>query len=268
MGKAIRRGKRINEKRAKALLAMLARCGNIFDAEISTAADDIRGYCLRRGIDYQHMIERARTYGEQIPHLENLVGSVWTSEGAKISRVYQDTGEEEILVEGDGQYSEAYYWTAFEQAVGHLNQMIEKQAMFELHSAIERGVASVEAYISHRAHHWNRLNKDKSLHDNESEKVRLEDKLRNWVPIMSGGRRIDLGSRSWQNFAQLKSIRDKSVIHPNRSSFGMSIVEMASIANLFKSGIAESLVELHLLFQERIPAIIIKESFAPDFLVD
>ena len=83
---------------------------------------------------------------------------------------------------------------------------------------------------------------------------------------MTNGKKLEK-KQNWEHFIKLRKIRDNTTIHAKQSSFEISIYDMAKIINRFQGGIAGLLIQLHDLFDEKIPAIIIRDSFAPEVYV-
>jgi hypothetical protein len=81
---------------------------------------------------------------------------------------------------------------------------------------------------------------------------------------MTGGKRLDKSIINWPNYKFLRKIRDDNVIHSKTSGYSISDQKLVEYMNKFKTGIARLLVQLHVLFNEKIPSRIIRGSFAPD----
>lgn len=77
---------------------------------------------------------------------------------------------------------------------------------------------------------------------------------------MTNGKKLDKGNCYWSNFKILRSVRDNTTIHAKQSGYGISYDNIAELANLYLSGL---LIELHMLFNNPIPAIIIRNFYAP-----
>lgn len=56
------------------------------------------------------------------------------------------------------------------------------------------------------------------------------------------------------------------MVHGKSPSVGWSYGDMAKVINRFRS-LAALLVDLHLIHNNRVPAVIIRSAFAPDVLV-
>ena len=94
--------------------------------------------------------------------------------------------------------------------------------------------------------------------------IQLEEKIDIWIPKMSGGKKLDKSIRNWQDFIALRKIRDHISIHPKATVCGIKFNEFANKVNLFRTGIAGILIQLHMLFKEPVAAKIIRSSFSPE----
>jgi hypothetical protein len=81
---------------------------------------------------------------------------------------------------------------------------------------------------------------------------------------MTGSRKLNKSGADWRDFRILRAIRDDEAIHPKTSGYSFSYSELAQKINLFRTGIARLLIQLHLLFDEKIPRVIIRAAYAPD----
>ena len=78
------------------------------------------------------------------------------------------------------------------------------------------------------------------------------------------GKKLDKGAKSWENYKLLRSIRDDENIHAKNLAYGFTLETLAVRINLFKTGVAGMLIQLHLLFGMRIPTSIIRARFHRD----
>jgi len=81
---------------------------------------------------------------------------------------------------------------------------------------------------------------------------------------MAEDKKLDKSIRNWRDFKELKKIRDHVFIHSKSASYGISFPDLAQKINLFRTGIAGILIQLHKLFKEPIPAKIIRTFFSPE----
>ncbi|MBW2028402.1 MAG: hypothetical protein JRJ31_04930 [Deltaproteobacteria bacterium] len=244
---------------------MLAKHSNHGDKVTFRTDADAKRYLAQRSIDFQTLVGQYRNFNESVPYFENLVGSIWSiSPGAKVGLVDRQTGEKKFEVHGPGTISMSTYWAHFETAWKARNNAVERISFPELQVAIVYGVACIEAYINHRVELWNRDNAQDRLIDSPTNKVRFDDKIDVWIPKMTGGKKLDKSAPNWMHFQELRKVRDHLSIHPKSVGFDSSFWELAEKINNFRTGIAGFLIQLHVLFNERIPAIIIRAFYAPE----
>ena len=75
---------------------------------------------------------------------------------------------------------------------------------------------------------------------------------------------MDRGGSPWLHYTILRGDRDNVLIHPKESGQGISLSDLAAKINMYTTGIAQNLIQLHLLFDENIPSKIIRAAFAPE----
>ena len=75
-----------------------------------------------------------------------------------------------------------------------------------------RIVAAVENYINYRAQRWNFSHASQPLLDSKSNKVSFDEKIDQWLPIMTG-KRLERDGREWADFLALRKLRDDRAIH-------------------------------------------------------
>lgn len=256
---------KLSRRASHEMILLFAKYGNHYHNENFVTDADVKRAFQGNSIDYQMLVEKCRDPKENVPFFENLIGSTWTvSGGAKISRVDLTTGEEEFSVQGPGILTESTYWAFGEEACKARDRSIDESSHSALQSAIVNGIASIEAYIQHRAAIWNKANPTDMLIDSKTQKVSFEDKVKLWIPKMSKGVALDRSQRNWSDFIKLQKIRDKSAIHPKVQGYGVSLSNMADEINLLRTGVAGLIIDLHLIFHEKIPRVIIRMKYFPD----
>lgn len=275
---------RISRRAAHDLIAGLARYGNHYPYEIDVNgqptdkriplewfADEanLRSYFRDRGFDFDKVTEYTRSnWRSGIRLVENMVGStVEFTEGVRISIVDMQTGYESVPIEGPGTISAEGYWLQFEQAYAALLRAMESLSYSELLSAYVHGVSSIESFLNRFVVSYNSWTVGPHLLDSKQNKVTLEDKFKVWIPRITG-RKFALGGRNWQDFLKVQAMRDQIAIHAKNPSPGVSYPEMIKLVNLFRSGIASLLLDLHIHFLFECPAIIIRAAKSPDAILD
>ena len=169
---------RISRRASHEMILMFAKYGDHGDRLVFRTDADVKRYLAQRGIDFQKLVEQCRSFGENVPYLENLVGSTWTvSSGAKAAVVDMQSGEEKCAVEGPGAIALSTYWAHAETSVKSRMRAVEASSFAELQIAITNGIASIEAFINHRAEIWNSSNPQDKLIDSFSDKVSFQTRL-------------------------------------------------------------------------------------------
>src|SRR5262249_28733514 len=120
------------------------------------------------------------------------------------------------------------------------------------------------AYINHQANNWNATHPEAVLTDSKQDKVSFDDKIDKWIPLMSGGKRVDKSDSRWAHFKMLRGTRDDAAIHIKTSHRGVSFADLARLINMMPTGMAGLLMHLHEIFEEPVPAKIIRGVFAPE----
>ena len=223
-----------------------------------------------QGEPLHKLIPRCRRYFDiNVPFVENLIGSTWTliadtNGNASASITQSNSASPPIQITGPGTIG-VDYASKFEAACKARDRAIKDASLEDFHTAIVKGIASIESYITYRAEIWNLSSTAEfPLSDSSTGKVAFDRKIKNWVPTMTNGRALDLSGRMWQDFLYLRGIRDNDAIHAKRFAQGCSFADHALAINKFKIGIAELLLQLHILFEEPAPRSIIRARYFPE----
>jgi hypothetical protein len=95
--------------------------------------------------------------------------------------------------------------------------------------------------------------------------VSRDDKIDEWIPIMTGGKKLNKGNQRWEHYKKLRTVRDQQQAHLKAPALGSDYRKLAKSLNIFRTGIAGMLLELHILFGDRnVPATIIRHAYLPD----
>ncbi len=257
--------KKISRRTSHEMVLMMAKFSNHGEKIKFTTDASVKRHLKRYRADFKQLVEKCRLFKENVPFFENLAGSTWTvSEGAKLAVVDKSDGQTKSEVKGPGTLTVSTYWGLFEEALRSRDRSVESSSFSEYQNSVVAGIASIEAYINHRAELWNKINPKEKLLDSPSIKISFGDKIDIWIPKMSGGEKLDKSIRNWNDFKELKKIRDHVSIHPKSVSYGISFPDLAEKINLFRTGIAGVLIQLHKIFKEPIPAKIIRAYFSPN----
>jgi len=246
---------------------MMARHGNHALTQKFVSDSDVKRFFEAKGLYWGSLIETSRKPSEPIPIVENLIGSTWVvpSGRAAIVRNAATAQEEEITtLEGPGSLIASSYLQLFENSIDNLERCMERASFGDFQSCISNGIASIDAYITHRAIIYNHDHPDETLIDSKENKVSQDTKIDDWIPKMTNGKKLDKSTINWQNFKILRNERDNKAIHLKQPAISISYQQLGELLNLFRSGIAKLLTELHLLFNEKIPCKIIRYAYLPD----
>lgn len=259
-------GEQISRSQSRRLIQTMAKHGNhLYLGQFSTD-EEIRVFLASNGLDYKKVIEYCRTFTNRVPKFENLISSTAQSVGgSSISVVNNITGETISSTDGPGIIALTSYWALFEEAFTQFRATLTSvRPMTSFLTCATTGVATIEAYVQHRAILYNDTNPQTKLLDSKANKVSFDDKVSQWIPIMTGGTKLDKSDKLWESFKILRGYRDNYSVHVKSPSFSMSYEALERGLNLFRYGIAGLLVRLHILFSERIPTEIIRCAFLPD----
>lgn len=250
------------------MILMMAKYGNHGHNQRFVSDADVKRFFQLNGYYWDDLVQTCREPKEIIPIIENLIGSTWrvspSARAAIVTGAATDKEEEITSVEGPGTLTTSTYLQLFENAMDSFNRCVERASFGDFQSCVSNGIASIDAYIAHRVWLYNSDYPCEQLLDSKESKVSQDTKIDEWIPKMSNGKRLDKSKANWQNFRRLRAVRDEWAIHPKRPAFSISDQQFGELLNLFRSGVAGLLRDLHLLFNERIPCRIIRCAYLPD----
>ncbi|MCP9845647.1 hypothetical protein KBY86_01860 [Synechococcus sp. Lug-A] len=246
------------------MILLFAKAGNQNKLERFSTDADVKRSFERNGIVFQKLVEQCRDPQTRVPLFENLLGSTLQVHGASMARVDLSTGEEITKVDGPGLFTPEGYWALYETAHEALERGVAGLSYREILSAFVHGVSAIEAFLGTQVHEWNRTHPAQTLVDSKTAKVSFDDKVEKWIPIISGGKKLDKSGRRWQAFGRIRAIRDGVAVHPKEPGHGVQYSELVILGNLFSSGVSGLLIDLHLLFSKTIPGLIIRDTYAPE----
>lgn len=256
----------ISPKLAKDLIMTMAIWGNDYHYRLKNEREVVDFYAGKH-VRFKDLIQQCRTYPGLIPFVENGMPptSFMSISGGSGECAIVDlkTGENVFSIEEEGELTILDYWGKFHSADHMLNQSIESASFQDFQNALINGIASIESYINSKALEWNRNNPTSKININS--RLSLDEKIDQWIPILLNGKTFEKGhNKNWSDYKLLKPIRDDVSIHPKKTASGISYRNLVKFQNLYRSGIAGLLIDLHKLFNERMPAKIIRRYYAPD----
>lgn len=219
-------------------------------------------------LDFDQVIERVRDYTKYVPLFENRFGyTVKTIGTPKVEAIDKDLGQV-AEVKGPGSISRLAYASQFEHAIQLRNEAMRQFDISRMTTAIVEGISSIEGYITYKAAIWNKTHLNKQLLDSSDRKASFVDKIDIWIPQMANGKKFDKGTRIWDSYIKLSTIRSNENIHPKHAGFGISANTFVKHVNLFRDGISQFLLILHKHCSDtNIPSIIIRAAYAPDAIM-
>ncbi|MCJ7692553.1 MAG: hypothetical protein MUO22_03960 [Sedimentisphaerales bacterium] len=231
--------------------------GNDSHGNIQTISD-IQAHYRQEGLEFKKVINECRDYSKSVPIYENPIGTESQTAQATVSRPSDISGEIEPAFSGNGAYNESDYWANFEISREDFEQAIISGRYEHLLSAVNAGVASIEAFLNHE--YMIRLG---ATVDDLVLRESLEPKMKSWPEILAGSS-FDLSTRSWGPFVELKRSRDDGFQHGKPVSTGITRHEYLKLLKLYNVAIARLLVDLHIHFGHRCPTAIIRCAFHPE----
>jgi hypothetical protein len=230
---------------------------NILEVELKQA-----GYDLTRQItELQENPHRAISWFENL-----FVGGtceIETSPGAKVTHSFLVDGVEVSNKEFEEHAVLRQAHTAdFLAACIARDEAIRNRSFDSFYTAIAKGFSSIEAYFTLRTLVYNTKCEDPSKKLSERRRkggfISLDEKIKEWLPIMTGIT-VDVGkSPAWDDYKFLRNIRNDVVIHPKPGAGLSTIEELADGLNCFRYGIGLIMFLLHQAFNDTIQSSIIR----------
>lgn len=250
------------------MILTMAKYGAHHHRQKFSSDADVKRFFQFNGYYWDNLVERCRNPRAVVPLMENLIGGTWRVSGgvkaAIVTNAATDNEREIVSVEGPGTLTFSTYLHHFEVAVNNLERCVENVSFGDFQSCVSSGITSIDDYIIHRALLYNSTHPSETLNDSKENKVSQDIKIDEWIPKMSGGKKLDKSRANWQDYKKLRDIRDKVAIHSKQPALSIGDHQLCELTNLFRSGISGLLIDLHLLFNEKIPCTIIRYAYIPD----
>lgn len=259
-------------KEARDMIMAMARYGNHYwerDWGAFRTSQDVERFLAHYGTSLPNLIETCRVKDAGGNPFENRLGSGWTFvAGDSGVGTYTDSeGNEVVRMEESGTMVTATDAALFEKSAEDFERALGSMSYTEYLSCLANGQASIEACISAKAYRHNVKNPGKQLVDNKDHKVPFETKIREWVPAMTGAK-LNLGSKNWAHFQRLKKARDTEHTHSKSPALNISYRELCKLMNLFGTGIAGMLLDLHIIFGDTVPSAVVKYAHHPKIVLE
>lgn len=228
----------------------------------------IEAELAQRGYNLSRQIRELQTNPHAaVSWFENLFsGGTWdiqVSGGAKVTHSFVVDGVEVTKRDvGDHAVLRQAHTADFLAACIARDDAIDKHSFDSFYTAISKGFSSIEAYVTLRVAVHNRKCTDPSQRLEEKRPqggfVSLDEKIRDWLPIMCGVN-VDISkSRGWGDYKYLRNLRNDVVIHPKPEAGLATLDELADGINRFRYGVGALMFLLHQSFKEPIQSSIIR----------
>jgi len=245
------------------MLHAIVACGEMSEHTFFWSPQQVRSLF---GGKYGEVVERVSRL-ESVPGFENLAGATWhvvAPEGAVTVKSYP--AGEEVSVADAGVFNLREYAAKFEAAVEARDFAVQRRRLTDFDAATFHGVASVEAFLNWQRGMWDHIHPANPL-PTTGKRMSLDQKIRMWIPLLATGSILDYRQISWDKFFEIKRLRNQGT-HATAPATGATLLELARRINLFGEGIATPFMQLHQVFHEPIPAVVIRAAYAPEVYVD
>ncbi len=103
--------------------------------------------------------------------------------------------------------------------------------------------------------------------DSKENKVSFDSKINYWIPVLTGDKKLDKSNQIWRDYKILRGIRDNTTVHAKKSSYCVSYDDFIDLIGKYSFGISGMLMELHKLFNDPIPPVIIRNFYTPPVIM-
>lgn len=240
---------KISEKQAKKLIFDLVKYSDHSNRSLTDGLKNktIEQWFEQNKYPFKRLVSDTRDWEYTVPFVENTMDSKVYIRGAGIINVSDYQGE-------------------FESALEYRDAAINNADIETYNLCIAKLFASLASYLYHKAECYNAENEDK-LEDAQGSPVSLEEKIKLWVPILSGGKELDSSKKYWELFQAQLAQCNKGAIHPKCSAQDLSSVELAEKVNDLRGGIINIMYELHVLLNDEIKSQLVRAVYFPDVYV-
>jgi hypothetical protein len=233
--------------------------------------DELKAYYAAHGYDYRREFEYSRKKDAVISLLTvHLDADMFSRMKVNLPpggsyMAYGNPSEGFVRIQGDsGHIVGTPYLDSFDYAVKNLNRCTgdEEPDYRDLLSAFTSGMASIEAFLNQKMRP--RLGGPERDREEALRRTDVETKVFDWLPRLNGGYTVDKGDRPWQDYVKLRHYRNEYHVHPKGQIYGVSSTEFCQRLNLFRTGIARLLLDLHALTGHGAPPELPKYAYWPD----
>lgn len=251
---------KISPNESRKMIVEMAKYGNHYNDlknQIKTVKD-IKLHYKQNGKNFKKVITHCRTFENPIPIYENLIGAQWTTKGITVSKEDHITGEDKVIISGDGIYNESDYWANFELSKEDFEQAITTIRFERLLASFGAGIAAIEAFLNSQY-----ILRTKCPTDDKKIKCNIDVKFDEWIPMLTGTK-FDKSGIEWRDYKIVTDHRNEFLQHRKSIATGIRFEELEKLFNKYRTGICGVLFQLHVLFEVRCPCAIIRLSHCPN----
>ncbi|KXO14242.1 hypothetical protein AKG98_318 [Moritella sp. JT01] len=240
---------KISEKQAKKLIFDLVKYSDHSNRSLTDGLKNktIEQWFEQNKYPFKRLVSDTRDWEYVVPFVENTMDSKVYISGAGIINVSDYQGE-------------------FESALEYRNTAINNADIEAYHACIAKLFVSLASYLSFKAECYNAENEDK-LEDAQGSPVSLEEKIKLWIPILSGGKELDSSKKSWDLFQAQLAQYNEDAINPTFLAQDLSATQLAEKVNDLRGGIINIMYELHVLLSDEIKSQLVRAVYFPDVYV-
>jgi hypothetical protein len=204
--------------------------------------DGIKQLLADRGHpDFDTLVEELRSKDAVLPLETHLFQEGWSFNlppGKSFMAVREAGGKELARVTGEsGRIVTSQYLERFNYSVRTLKRCTdgEEADYGDLLSSFSAGLASIEGFVNHMAEpRRDRLPRG----DEPDRKISLDYKLDNWIPALSAGQPINKKEKYWQDFREIRQVRNERESHPKTAVYPISGTIFCKQLNQWRTGVA------------------------------
>ena len=196
--------------------------------------------------DYKKLVEESRPKDAVVPlatYVDFPAFNIKLPPGKSRAGVREAGGRDLVSFEGEsGRIVMSQYQDRFAGSFKNLKRCVsdDDPDYNDLLSCFADGMASIEAFVNYMTQRHRQ-----NLPKGDEQKVPLDFKIFDWIPRLNGGIQVNEGYRNWQDFEQIRRIRNKQL-------------------NLWRTGIARLLLDLHVLTGRLAPPDVVRYAYLPD----
>jgi hypothetical protein len=217
--------------------------------------------------DFDTLVEEVRPKDAVLPLETHLFSDGWSFElpsGGKSFAALRQGDKEVARIQGEsGRIVATQYQERFNYSVRTLKRCTngEEADYGDLLSCFSAGLSSIEGFVNYISEpHRDKLPRG----DEPDQKVSLDFKLDNWIPALSAGQPIDKREKYWQDFREIRRIRNERESHPKTVAYPISGTVFCKQLNQWRTGIAMMSLALHAMTGRLAPPELVKHAYLPD----